>query len=63
MSPMNLRSGKGQFSYERRRGDDLFALGKDRLLVDVYHFELVAALEVLLADLLDVRDRPCARPG
>src|SRR6185503_9058836 len=42
---------------ERRRRDDLLTLREDRLLVDVDDFEIVAALEILLADGFQVADR------
>src|SRR4029079_12652723 len=41
--------GQGELLDERRGGDDLLPPGEDRLLIDVDHVELVAALEVLLA--------------
>ena len=44
-----------QFLDQGRRGDDLLALGQHGLLVDVDHLQVVAALQVLLADLADVR--------
>src|SRR5580765_419635 len=38
-----------ELSDERRSGNNLLALGQERLLVDVDHFEIVPALEVLVA--------------
>src|SRR5450759_3120475 len=46
--------GWRQFLDQGGHGDDLLSLGQHRLLIDVDHLEVVAPLEMLLADLLDI---------
>src|SRR5450830_843983 len=62
-SPLAIRKvadetpqGRRQFPDQRGHGDDLLAFGQHRLLVDVNHPEVVATLQMLLANLLDVGD-------
>lgn len=42
---------------QRRRGDDLLALGQSRILRDVDDLQVVTAFQIFLAELSDVRDR------
>ena len=51
-----LSQRQGQLLDQGWGCDDLFPLGKDRLLVDVDHLQLIAALQVFFTDLLDVHD-------
>ena len=41
-----------------RRGDDLLAFGQRRVLGDVHDFQVVAPLQMFLANLADVHDGP-----
>ncbi len=50
----DLSDRLGEFPHERRDGDDLIALGKLRVFEQVDDFYVVASLQVLLADFLEV---------
>src|SRR5258706_1967199 len=47
---------KRQFLDQCRRGDDLFVVCQLRMLIDVRHFQSVAAIEMLLANLFEILD-------
>ena len=53
---MTRRRGSGRRLINVWRGDDLLALGEHGLLVEIDDFELVRAVQVLLADRADVFD-------
>jgi FixJ family two-component response regulator len=49
---------RGSVFDQGRRGDDLLTYGQHRVLRDVHDLQLVAALQMLLANLPDVQDGP-----
>ena len=51
--PPAAAEGNGSFLDERRRGDDLLALGERWLLINVDYFQLVSTGQILFADRLD----------
>src|SRR5512134_3609571 len=53
-----LAQRKREFLDQRRGGDDLLAPPEGLLLVDVDHFEVVLAWQILLADAFEVRYGP-----
>ena len=55
---MILRIGDGQPAHERGNGDDLVAGGQLRVLEQVDDLDLVARIEVLLAEPHEVGERP-----
>ena len=47
---MILRNGQRQFLDQRRGNDNLLRLDQLRMLIDIDHFEVVAAVQLLLAE-------------